>query len=70
MIPKSHLSSFKLSKNEMEVIKPEELEETEALLHDRNEKRTTQRQRLGVLVRAIDSKRREQKKFELFSNFY
>uniref|UniRef100_A0A0M3I6P1 Bestrophin homolog n=1 Tax=Ascaris lumbricoides TaxID=6252 RepID=A0A0M3I6P1_ASCLU len=70
VIPKSHLSSFKLSKNEMEVIKPEELEETEALLHDRNEKRTTQRQRLGVLVRAIDSKRREQKKFELFSNFY
>uniref|UniRef100_F1L7E8 Bestrophin homolog n=1 Tax=Ascaris suum TaxID=6253 RepID=F1L7E8_ASCSU len=61
VIPKSHLSSFKLSKNEMEVIKPEELEETEALLHDRNEKRTTQRQRLGVLVRAIDSKRREQK---------
>ncbi|VDM26033.1 unnamed protein product [Toxocara canis] len=56
VVPKSHLSSFKLSKNEMEVIKPEELEETEALLED--DKRTN-RQRLGILVRAIDNKKRD-----------
>lgn len=62
VIPKSHLSSFKLSENEMEVIKPEELEESDALLDNKDARKNSHRQRLGLLVRAIDSRRREQKK--------
>uniref|UniRef100_A0A1I7XME3 Bestrophin homolog n=1 Tax=Heterorhabditis bacteriophora TaxID=37862 RepID=A0A1I7XME3_HETBA len=54
VIPKSHLASFKLSENEMKLIKPEDIEETERLL----EEKRGQRQRLGVLVRAMDSVQR------------
>lgn len=54
VIPKSHLASFKLTENEMKLIKPEDIEESERFL----EEKKGQRQRLGVLVRAMDEAKR------------
>ncbi|KIH64363.1 hypothetical protein ANCDUO_05329 [Ancylostoma duodenale] len=58
VIPKSHLASFKLTENEMKLIKPEDIEESERLL----EEKKGQRQRLGVLVRAMDEAKKSVKR--------
>uniref|UniRef100_A0A7E4UNF8 Bestrophin homolog n=1 Tax=Panagrellus redivivus TaxID=6233 RepID=A0A7E4UNF8_PANRE len=51
IIPKSALADYKFSNNDMQLIKPEELEERE---HQKNH-----RARLGMLMRAIDRKKRD-----------
>ncbi len=54
VIPKNHLASFKLTENEMQLIQPEDVEETERLLAVQRE----QRQSLGAFVRAVDTTKR------------
>ncbi|CAJ0586480.1 unnamed protein product, partial [Mesorhabditis spiculigera] len=54
VIPKSHLAAFRLSENEMQLIRPEVLDEEARLIE---EEKKGQRLRLGGLVRAIDKKR-------------
>ncbi|CAJ0591997.1 unnamed protein product [Cylicocyclus nassatus] len=58
VIPKSHLATFKLTENEMKLVLPADIEESERLL----EQRKGQRQRLGGLVRAIDEAKKSIKK--------
>lgn len=52
IIPKSQLSEIKFSAREMQLVKPEELEETEE-----KENQKHNRQRLGMLMRAIDRRK-------------
>ena len=52
IIPKSQLSDFKFTPHDMQLVKPEELEETEV-----EEKSKQSRQRLGMLMRAIERKK-------------
>ena len=52
IIPKSHLADYKFSDDDMKLIKVEELEETEEA-----ESAKGQRQRLGMLMRAIDRRK-------------
>ena len=52
IIPKSQLSDFKFTAHDMQLVKPEELEETEV-----EEKSKQNRQRLGMLMRAIERKK-------------
>ncbi|GMS82142.1 hypothetical protein PENTCL1PPCAC_4317, partial [Pristionchus entomophagus] len=54
VIPKSHLASFRLSDNEMQLIKPEDIED-----ENRAAEAKGQRQRLGGLVRAIEARRKK-----------
>ena len=54
VIPKSHLASFRLSDNEMQLIKPEDIED-----ENKQSAAKGQRQRLGMLVRAIDARRKK-----------
>ncbi|EYC34529.1 hypothetical protein Y032_0001g455 [Ancylostoma ceylanicum] len=58
VIPKSHLASFKLTENEMKLIKPEDIEESERLLDEKK----GQRQRLGGLIRAMDEAKKSVKR--------
>ncbi|KHJ88815.1 bestrophin-3 domain protein [Oesophagostomum dentatum] len=51
VIPKSHLASFKLTENEMKLVKQEDIEECERLIE---QEKKGHRRRLGLLVRAID----------------
>ncbi|KHJ88064.1 hypothetical protein OESDEN_12145 [Oesophagostomum dentatum] len=56
VIPKSHLASFKLTENEMKLVKQEDIEECERLIE---QEKKGHRRRLGLLVRAMDEAKRK-----------